>query len=175
MSGVHLFVPMLHRHDAVGEHTRTLRDGLLASGVRSQIYTELPDPATVDETRHYLEYESASEPGDVLVYQFATESAIAPWLASRPEPVVINYHSITPPEYFGPWNNGITRARWPPSGSSPCCHRGGPGHRRLGVRRRGAPASRMQEDDGGAGGRRGRSARRTEPRGDGADPGRAPR
>jgi glycosyltransferase involved in cell wall biosynthesis len=111
MRGVHLFVPMLHRHDAVGEHTRTLRDGLIASGVRSQIYTELPDPATVDDTRHYLEYESESEPGDVLVYQFATESAIAQWLATRPEPVVINYHSITPPEYFGPWNNGITRGQ----------------------------------------------------------------
>jgi glycosyltransferase involved in cell wall biosynthesis len=30
-------------------------------------------------------------------------------LAQRPEPVVINYHSITPPAFFGPWNNGITR------------------------------------------------------------------
>ncbi len=109
--GIHLFVPMLHRHDAVGEHTRTLRDGLAASGVPSQIYTELPDPATQDETRPYRDYESEAQPGDVLVYQFATESAIAGWLAARPEPVVINYHSITPPEFFGPWNNGITRGQ----------------------------------------------------------------
>ena len=34
---------------------------------------------------------------------------MAPWLAGRPEPVVINYHSVTPPEYFKPWNNGIAR------------------------------------------------------------------
>ncbi len=61
MKGIHLFVPMLHRHDAVGEHTRALRDRLLASGVPSRIYTELPDPTTSDETRHYLDYESASE------------------------------------------------------------------------------------------------------------------
>ena len=27
----------------------------------------------------------------------------------RPEPVVVNYHSITPPAFFGPWNNGIAR------------------------------------------------------------------
>jgi glycosyltransferase involved in cell wall biosynthesis len=102
---------MLHRHDAVGEHTRTLRDRLAVSGVPSRIYTELPDPATRSETRHYLDYESEAVPGDVLVYQFATESAIAGWLASRPEPLVINYHSITPPEFFGPWNNGITRGQ----------------------------------------------------------------
>jgi glycosyltransferase involved in cell wall biosynthesis len=109
MSGIHLFVPMLHRNDAVGEHTRALRDRLVSSGVASRIYTEIPDPATADQTRHYLDYESESEPGDVLVYQFATESVIAGWLAERSEPVVINYHSITPPAFFGPWNNGITR------------------------------------------------------------------
>jgi L-malate glycosyltransferase len=109
MRGIHLFVPMLHRHDAVGEHTRALRDRLLAEGVPSQIYTELPDPSTVGETRDYLDYGSEAQAGDVLVYQFATDSAMAGWLAVRPEPLVINYHSITPPAFFAPWNNPITR------------------------------------------------------------------
>ena len=109
MSGIHLFVPMLHRRDAVGEHTLALRDRLVSSGVTSTIYSQIPDPATADQTRDYLDYESESEPGDVLVYQFATESVMAGWLAGRTEPVVINYHSITPPAFFGPWNNGITR------------------------------------------------------------------
>jgi L-malate glycosyltransferase len=107
--GVHQFVPMLHRRDAVGEHTLALRDRLVASGVRSTVYTEIPDPATADQTRHFLDYETESEPDDVLVYQFATESVMAGWLAQRPEPVVVNYHSITPPAFYGPWNNGITR------------------------------------------------------------------
>jgi glycosyltransferase involved in cell wall biosynthesis len=107
--GVHLFVPMLHRHDAVGEHTMALRDRLSRAGVASRIYSQIPDPGTADLTRPYLDYESEAQPGDVLVYQFATESVMAPWLAGRSEPVVINYHSITPPEYFWPWSNGITR------------------------------------------------------------------
>ncbi len=109
MSGVHLFVPMLHRHDAVGEHTLALQHRLAMSGVASTIYSERPDPATADRTRPYLEYESHAQRGDILVYQFATQSAIAGWLAMRPEPVVINYHSITPPKFFASWNNGITR------------------------------------------------------------------
>lgn len=107
--GVHLFVPMLHRHDAVGEHTMALRDRLSRAGAVSRIYTQIPDPGTADQTCHYLDYESDAEAGDVLVYQFATESAMVPWLVGRSEPVVINYHSITPPEYFWPWSNGITR------------------------------------------------------------------
>ena len=109
MKGIHLFVPMLHRHDAVGEHTRSLRDLLVASGVPSRIYTEIPDPATTHETRPYREYEGDAEPGDILVYQFATRSLMADWLTARDEPLVINYHSITPPRYFEPWNNGIAR------------------------------------------------------------------
>ena len=109
MSGIHQFVPMLHRHDAVGEHTRSLRDRLVAAGFTSRIYTELPDPETVDETRPYLTYPEDAEPGDVLVYQFATESVMARWLAARRQPLVINYHSATPPEYFIPWNNAIAR------------------------------------------------------------------
>ena len=109
MSGIHLFVPMLHRRDAVGEHTRALRALLAADGVDCRIYIETPDPDTVDETRPYLEYVDDAEPGDVLVYQMATRSDMAGWLAARPEPVVVNYHSITPARSFAPWNNWIAR------------------------------------------------------------------
>ena len=109
MSGVHQFVPMLHRHDAVGGHTRVLRDLLVADGFDSRIYVEVVDPETAAETRPYLEYEAEAEPGDVLVYQLATYSAMARWLVARPEPLVVNYHSITPPSFFAPWSNGIAR------------------------------------------------------------------
>ncbi len=109
--GIHLFVPMLHRRDAVGEHTRTLRDLLVAEGVPSRVYTELPDPDTVDETRPYRDYERDAVPGDVLVYQVATRSAMTRWLAERREPVVLNYHSLTPAPYFARWNNVIARSQ----------------------------------------------------------------
>jgi glycosyltransferase involved in cell wall biosynthesis len=109
MSGIHQFVPMLHRYDAVGEHTRALRDLLVGAGIPSRIYSELPDPGTVDETHPYLHYADDAEAGDVLIYQFATESVMAGWLTERPEPLVVNYHSVTPPGFFAPWNNGIAR------------------------------------------------------------------
>jgi glycosyltransferase involved in cell wall biosynthesis len=111
VTAIHQFVPMLHRHDAVGVHTRALRDRVVAAGMPSRIYTEIPDPHTTHETRPYLEYEAECAAGDILVYQFATQSAVAEWVANRPEPLVIDYHSITPPEFFGPWDNGITRGQ----------------------------------------------------------------
>src|SRR5664280_817335 len=83
MKGIHQFVPMLHRHDAVGEHTRSLRDLLVAAGVPSHIYSEIPDPATAGETRPYLDYESEAEAGDVLAPGAALGIAVSPFDADE--------------------------------------------------------------------------------------------
>ncbi len=109
MSGVHQFVPMLHRSDAVGRHTLRLRDVMVERGIPSQIYVEMSDPETASETRPFGRYADEAEVGDVLLYQFATTSAIAPWLRARPETLVVNYHNVTPPEFYAPWNNGMAR------------------------------------------------------------------
>ncbi len=109
MRGIHQFVPMLHRSDAVGRHTLRLRDVMLERGIRSHVYVEMTDPETASETRPFARYGEEAEAGDVLLYQFATASAIAPWLGARSEVLVVNYHNVTPPEYFAPWDNGMAR------------------------------------------------------------------
>ncbi|MGA2931582.1 MAG: glycosyltransferase [Acidimicrobiales bacterium] len=109
MSGIHQFVPMLHRSDAVGRHTLALRDVLAARGIPSRIYVDLVDPDTATETRPFASYADEGAPGDVLVYQFATASAIASWLARRSETLVVNYHNVTPPEHYAPWDNAMAR------------------------------------------------------------------
>jgi glycosyltransferase involved in cell wall biosynthesis len=111
MSGVHQFVPMLHRGDAVGRHTRRLRDLFAARGLASRIYVEMVDPETADETELATTYPEHAEPGDVVVYQFATASSMAPWLAARPETLVVNYHNITPPALVASWNNPLARGQ----------------------------------------------------------------
>ncbi len=109
MTGAHLFVPMLHRNDAVGRHTMAVRDAFRQAGLASQIYADRPDPATVADTLPFLDYEATADPADVLIYQLATDSDMAVWLSGRPERLVLNHHSITPPEYFASWNNAIAR------------------------------------------------------------------
>ena len=111
MSGVHQFVPMLHQGDAVGRHTLRLRDLLRGQGVASEIYVERDDPETAATTLPARSYPGAARPGDVLVYQFATESPLVPWLVERTEALVVNYHNITPPEFFAPWDNRLARAQ----------------------------------------------------------------
>jgi glycosyltransferase involved in cell wall biosynthesis len=100
---------MLHRGDAVGRHTLRLREVMAARGIRSQIYVELVDPETASDTRPFASYAEEAETGDVLVYQFATASAIAAWLQARPETLVVNYHNVTPPGLYAAWDNGMAR------------------------------------------------------------------
>jgi glycosyltransferase involved in cell wall biosynthesis len=109
VSGIHQFVPMLHRADAVGRHTLRLRDVLVGRGIPSHVYVELDDPATASETRSFARYAADAEAGDVLVYQCATASGMGPWLGTRTETLVVNYHNVTPPEYYVPWDNGMAR------------------------------------------------------------------
>jgi glycosyltransferase involved in cell wall biosynthesis len=54
-----------------------------------------------------LSYLEEADPNDVIVYQFATASAMVPWLAGRPQTLVVNYHNITPPELMAPWDNHL--------------------------------------------------------------------
>ena len=107
MSGIHHFVPVLHRGDAVGRHTLRLRDATRARGIHSEIYVDTVDPETAEETAPVLSYAGAAQKGDVVVYQFATASAMAPWLAGRSETLVVNYHNITPPDLMAPWDNHL--------------------------------------------------------------------
>jgi glycosyltransferase involved in cell wall biosynthesis len=109
MSAIHQFVPMLHRYDAVGRHTLRLRDLLVARGIESRIYVERVDPETEAETSLFPRYADTAQRGDVLVYQFATASALAPWLTERRETLAVNYHNVTPPEYYAAWNNPMAR------------------------------------------------------------------
>ena len=107
MSGVHHFVPVLHRGDAVGRHTLRLRDATRARGLSSNIFVDVIQDDTAEDTLPVLAYRKVAEPGDVVVYQFATASLMAPWLAGRNETLVVNYHNVTPPELMEPWDHHL--------------------------------------------------------------------
>ena len=86
----------------------------------STIYIEIPDPSTADRTRPYLDYRvgvPARRCARLPVRHRIGDGPLA--LAERPEPVVINYHSITPPAFSS--DRGTTASpgsRWRPASSS---------------------------------------------------------
>jgi glycosyltransferase involved in cell wall biosynthesis len=105
MSGIHQFVPFLHSGDAVGRHTLRLRDAFVARGFDSRIYVDMVDPEITAQSVPVRSYAAQAGSDDILVYQFATASPMASWLAARRETLVVNFHNITPPELLAAWDN----------------------------------------------------------------------
>ncbi len=86
---------------AVGTHTLLLHRACVARGLESVVYAqEVHDDLGLD-VRPAAEF-FASEPrrddSRITVLQFASPWEQAQHLLSRPEPLVVNYHNITPPE-----------------------------------------------------------------------------
>ncbi len=101
---LHQFVPMLIANDAVGGHTLDVQRLARAAGLASKIFVDTINGEEPAEVHHFSAYADLAGPGDVLVYQLAVASPMVEMLCSRDEPLVVNYHNITPPDAFAPWD-----------------------------------------------------------------------
>jgi L-malate glycosyltransferase len=104
MGGIHQFVPALLPGDATGQHTLEIRRLVQEMGLESEIYAEAVHPDLEGEGRHFTDYPRRRAHGDLLLYQMAAASVLADFLYVRPEPLAVDYHNITPPEFFRPWD-----------------------------------------------------------------------
>ena len=98
------FVPSLTPHDAIGSHVLNARQALRRTGIRSEIWFESTGRPLRGEGRHYQEYPSSDGPADIVVYHASIHSRMASFLIDRPEPVVVDYHNITPSRFFAGWD-----------------------------------------------------------------------
>ena len=107
---VHQFTAVLADRDAVGAHTlalhRLLTDDL---GCDAAVFAAQRVGAARrlgvdfrDHPRH--------PPPDLVIYQASVGSPVADYLLTRPEPLVIDYHGVTPPEHFDVWDSAMAAA-----------------------------------------------------------------
>jgi glycosyltransferase involved in cell wall biosynthesis len=95
-------IPSLASRDAIGTHTRTLRDALRAAGIDSDIYYGNCTPDVQHEGRPVVEL-GRTQRGRWLLYQSSIGSPVYDVLAARAEPKLVNYHNITPVELLAGW------------------------------------------------------------------------
>jgi L-malate glycosyltransferase len=105
VTGVHQFVPALLPRDATGDHTLALRDTFRSAGWESEIYVEAAHDELMDKATYFERYPERAEPGDILLYQLGTASPVADFLLSRPEPLVLDYHNVTPASFYEGWED----------------------------------------------------------------------
>jgi glycosyltransferase involved in cell wall biosynthesis len=105
---VHQVVGVYADRDAVGGHTAALQHALRRRGLASEIFAGeiLGMPA---QTVHPVAtLDGHVLPGrTVLVYQASAYSPVADLVADRHEPLVLNYHNVTPARYFSVWEPSV--------------------------------------------------------------------
>jgi len=99
-------IPSLASRDAIGVHTLTLRDGLRAAGIQSDIYYGSYTPDMQHEGRMVTELGKNTR-DRWLLYQSSIGSPVYDILAARDEPKLVNYHNITPARLLRDWEPNV--------------------------------------------------------------------
>jgi glycosyltransferase involved in cell wall biosynthesis len=105
VTAIHQFVPSFAARDAIGAHTLQVRRLLHELGIESDVYADDAHPEVAHVARPYHDFPGG--PATWLLYHASTGSRIARFLLTRPEPLVIDYHNITPARFFDPWEPDV--------------------------------------------------------------------
>lgn len=100
-------IPSLARRDAIGAHTLTVRDGLRAAGFAADVFYGNATPDAVAEGRPIDQLGDVPPGGRVLLYQLSIGSPVLDHLLRRPEPLLANYHNITPAPLLAAWEPAV--------------------------------------------------------------------
>jgi glycosyltransferase involved in cell wall biosynthesis len=101
---VHQVLPALHVADASGAHTLHARDALRSAGFESEIFVDQVDAPLRKEVKNFAELDQFVVPDSTaLIYQLAVGSTLVNSLLVREEPLLLNYHNLTPASFFWKW------------------------------------------------------------------------
>jgi glycosyltransferase involved in cell wall biosynthesis len=104
VDGTHQFLASLAYGDAIGNHALNLRTLLRRAG-ESSMFFENCDPRMESEGSYFWEYEHQQRQGRFgALYHLSIGTPVADFLATRDEPLMIDYHDLTPPEYFSSYD-----------------------------------------------------------------------
>jgi glycosyltransferase involved in cell wall biosynthesis len=111
MTAVHQFVPTLAPRDAVGRHYLAVQETLRGAGYRSDIYSYEAKEEYKRLARPFASFSgSTGNESTWLLYHSSVGSPVADFVAGRDEPLIVDYHNITPAPFFARWEPAIAGA-----------------------------------------------------------------
>jgi glycosyltransferase involved in cell wall biosynthesis len=94
-------LPRLARRDAVGAHTLEVQAALRSAGIDSDIYAAEWDAEVAGLVHPYLDHRDDDRAW--LMYHASVGSHVANWFGARRARKLLDYHNVTPHEYFDAW------------------------------------------------------------------------
>jgi L-malate glycosyltransferase len=104
---VNQWVPAAHRGDAIGDSARRVRTLLRQLGHASEIYALTIDEDLQGDIRSFASVDARQ--GDVTIFHYALPSPMTDAFAALPHGRVLQYHNVTPPHFFAPFDPGVFR------------------------------------------------------------------
>lgn len=101
VAAIHQMLPTLVPGDAIGDHSRRLRDWLRARGVRSELISVHCDPRLESERVRFKP--GMLVPDEGLIYHHSIGSELTPDAVEHRGPKLLVYHNVTPPVFFAPY------------------------------------------------------------------------
>jgi len=102
MTGLHQFVHRMDSRSDLGRQILAIRDLLRSAGLRSEIFgfesASDNNSDSFDFGQHLL-----MAAGSGIVYHLAGPSPLAPYVYSRPEPLLVWHHGLADPKPFSKW------------------------------------------------------------------------
>jgi L-malate glycosyltransferase len=104
---VNQWVPAAHRGDAIGDSARRVRALLHGMGHESELFALTVDDDLAADVRPFAD--PASRHGEVTIFHYALPSPMTAAFASLPGARVLQYHNVTPAQYFAPFDSALFR------------------------------------------------------------------
>lgn len=104
---VNQWVPAAHKGDAIGDSARRVRDLLRGMGHDSEVFALTIDDDLKDDVRRFGD--AAACRGDATIFHYALPSPMTDAFASLDGGRVLQYHNVTPAQYFAPYDPGLFR------------------------------------------------------------------
>ena len=104
---INQWVPAAHRGDAIGDSARRVRDLVRRAGHESDLYALTVDDDLRDDVRPFSD--PGARRGDVTIFHFALPSPMTAAFARLPRGRVLQYHNITPANFFAPYDPPLFR------------------------------------------------------------------
>lgn len=101
MVAIHQFLSSLTPRDAQSQHHLHIRDALRAAGYESDLYVGEAKGELRASARPFQTFRGG--PDTWMLYGHAIGSPVADFVLERPEPLLLDYHNITPAALFAPW------------------------------------------------------------------------
>jgi len=104
---VNQWVPAAHKGDAIGDSARHVRDLLRGMGHESELYALTVDDDLAHDVRPFAD--ASAKKGDLTIFHYALPSPMTAAFATLDSGRVLQYHNVTPAEYFAPYDPALFR------------------------------------------------------------------